>query len=441
MIYLSLSSNLGNRADYLFRAKEAIANIGFEISNESILLETEAILLPNSPAEWNLPYLNMIICGFFDGAPQELLTKLQSIETSLGRKANHLKWSPRTVDIDILLWDALEIDSPELIIPHPELFKRNFIIHLLALLNPELRPLNRSDPALYKSIGEIAHLTQASQHSFLRSLTLRAKLFGILNITPNSFSDGGQYLDSSLAFQRALELSEEGAYAVDIGAQSTRSGASIVGAKEELRNLEPVFELIQARSRDKGYNINLSLDSFTEEVISSLFKRYDISWFNLQKLELSSKTLKLIAEKGAGVIVMHATAVPASKDKIISHDKNPTDEIIAWASNTLTHLKNHGFLEKQIVIDPGLGFGKSKYQDIYLLRSVKALKEAGYKVMIGHSRKSYIQSFVNSEALERDLETVAASDRLIDLGVDYLRVHQVSLHQRFLSAKTAIFGA
>ena len=137
MLYISLGSNLGNRINNLRTAANLITTRCLRNSSVSIVLETEAILPENAPTSWNKPFLNMIIAGETDLSPDALLTVLKSIESEMGRSTPYERWSPRIIDLDILLWDKLEINSSTLKIPHPELINRPFLVHLLALMGVE----------------------------------------------------------------------------------------------------------------------------------------------------------------------------------------------------------------------------------------------------------------------------------------------------------------
>jgi 2-amino-4-hydroxy-6-hydroxymethyldihydropteridine diphosphokinase/dihydropteroate synthase len=136
---------------------------------------------------------------------------------------------------------------------------------------------------------------------------------------------------------------------------------------------------------------------------------------------------------------MHSLAIPSRKDIIIANDRPPINIIMDWASKNIEHLLSLGFKPESIIIDPGIGFSKSPYQDIELMRHTKQLKSLGSPILIGHSRKSYMESFTKQEAKNRDLETIAISALLADKA-DFLRVHNVADHMRFFVAQQAFLG-
>lgn len=417
MIYISIGSNIGNRLSHLQRATELLKKRYLKDLKSSIILETKAILPNGAPPDWNKPFLNMIVYGSCSSSPEELLKGLKQIECDIGRPQVYEKWAPRVIDLDILLWDDLTLGIPDLKIPHPELVNRPFLLHLMAMVNKTFA-FNVQD-------------------CFSKSFTLSPKLMGIVNITPDSFSDGGLYYDANRATKQALQLVSDGASIVDLGAQSTRPGASIKTPEEEYERLKPVLDNLSDYM--KNGDIEVSIDSFWLDVILNVLKHYNIAWVNDQKGDLSSNTLKEVASSGCSVVIMHSLSIPPHKDNIIPHDIDPIDIINNWAEESINRLLALGFDESSIIIDPGIGFGKSMYQNIQILRSIETLQNFGCKVLVGHSRKSFISSFSIESSSNRDLETIATS-AILQNKVDFLRVHNVRDHMRFFVAQAVLKG-
>ncbi|CCE77811.1 MULTISPECIES: dihydropteroate synthase [Wolbachia] len=417
MIYISIGSNIGNRLSHLQKATELLKKRYLKDLKSSIILETKAILPNGAPPDWNKPFLNMIVYGSCSSSPEELLKGLKQIECDIGRPQVYEKWAPRVIDLDILLWDDLTLDIPDLKIPHPELVNRPFLLHLMAMVNKTFA-FNVQD-------------------CFSESFTLSPKLMGIVNITPDSFSDGGLYYDANRATKQALQLVSDGASIVDLGAQSTRPGASIQMPEEEYARLKPVLDNLSDYM--KNGDIEVSIDSFWPDVILNVLKHYNIAWVNDQKGDLNGHTLKAVASSGCSIVIMHSLSIPPHKDNIIPHDTDPIDTINNWAEKSINRLLKLGFDENSIIIDPGIGFGKSMYQNIQILRSIETLQNFGCKVLVGHSRKSFISSFSTEPASNRDLETIATS-AILHNKVDFLRVHNVRDHMRFFVAQAALQG-
>ncbi|HJD57598.1 dihydropteroate synthase [Candidatus Tisiphia endosymbiont of Ptychoptera albimana] len=412
MIYISIGSNLGNRINNLNMAVNLLTQSCLRNSKSSIILETEAILPDNTPPSWNKPFLNMIVAGETDLSPDALLITMKSIESDMGRLAIYEKWAPRIIDLDILLWDELEINTPQLTIPHPELSTRPFLQHLLALM--ELQPWTKMP------------LT----NSFSKSFVLNPAIVGVVNVTNDSFSDGGQFNNPDKAIEQIQELASDGASIIEIGAQSTRPGAVIHTPEEEYNKLKPVLDGITTLI-NKGM-LKVSIDSFWSSTVKRLLENYQISWINDVKGDFDNRTLKSIAEKGCKLCFMHSLSIPPNQELILSLEHRPISLIKEWGKQSIERLLNIGFSQENIILDPGIGFGKSSYQNIEILRYVQELRSLDVQIMVGHSRKSYIQAFSTVDAKNRDIETIATSLALKD-KVDFLRVHNVRNHMRFFT--------
>ena len=440
MIYISIGSNLGDRLDNI---KRAINLLKIEIFNDlqfTPILETQALMPKDAPPEWNKPFLNIIVCGKVSVSLEDLLEKLKEIEVKLGRSKLHEKWGPRIIDLDILLWDNVVINTASLVVPHPELCNRPFFVHMLALINPMLKyPNVISHRHRNKTFGEIAGSFPNITECYDKIFTFHPQLVGIVNVTPDSFSDGGEYFAYKKAIEHALELAEAGATVVELGAQSTRPSAKVIDADEEYDRLLPVLDGLLKEM--KAGTIKISVDTFNIEVIRKILEYYPVSWINDVKGDLDNETLQKIAEQGCKIVVMHSLSVPVQKGEYLNEGKHPSDNVNKWAERIIERLCKCGFQKDSIIIDPGVGFGKSPYQNLVLIRNAKQMKKFGCPVLFGHSRKSYMTAFSKSPVIDRDLETIAISDCLNECEIDYLRVHNVRDHQRFFIAKQLIYGS
>ncbi len=439
MIYISIGSNIGNRLTFLDQAVLLLKERHLKNLQCSIVLETKAILPPEAPSDWNKPFLNMIVCGNTNQSPSELLEGLKTIERELGRPITYERYSPRVIDLDIIFFDEQLVHTPDLQVPHPELCNRPFIVHLMALLNPYQRyPFITNHPFSKKTFFEIAQSVPNLQECFTRTFTLYPKLVGVLNITPDSFSDGNLYLQSESAIEKALALHSEGATIIELGAQSTRPSAQFLDAKTEYERLAPVLSGIYDRISAK--NILISIDSFSSSVILPILERYPIAWVNDVKGDLEDDTLRTISKHGCKIVIMHSLGIPPTTKMRLSDELDPITAIQEWIKIKTDHLIDCGFKPNDIIIDPGIGFGKSVYQNIWLLRFVDELKKMGFQTLLGHSRKSYMSAFSKVAPSDRDLETIAISEHLWQSKVDFLRVHNVMHHQRFFVAQQSITG-
>lgn len=389
MIYLALGSNLGNRLENLRLALNELSK-AFCIKKISPVIETNAILLPESPSNWNLNYLNMMVSGDTDLSPQDLLNFIKSIEIKLGRNMKAERWSPRKIDIDIVMYNDQSIQLDQLTVPHKEISNRNFWKYLLETLG---YCTNDPDVNNFKAINYFA---------------LSPKLIKIVNVTPDSFSDGGKFFNPDDAITDAEQSYLNGAAYIDLGAQSTRPGYVEIPYQEEIKRLEPVIDGISS-------NIPLSIDSYFDEVIEFFLNKPNFKIVNDIRSRLSDTTLKKIADNKMKIITM----------------MDGTD--LQVLKNQIAHLRNCGLTD--IIVDPGLGFGKTKFENIKILQNINSLKDLGCEVLIAHSRKSFCSLFSNKSAFERDIETIAVSDFVAKYGVDYLRVHNLQDHMRFFVAQ------
>ena len=417
-VYISIGSNLGCRINYLRQAVHLLSKNYLRNVQCSIILETKCILPEHAPDAWNKDFLNMIVVGHTDLSPQVLLQGLKLIESQIGRQKKYSRWSPRIIDLDILIWPGVQVHSTDLTIPHPELQNRPFFLHLLQMMGA----------------GDFTnHILPKA--SFSKSLVLFPKFVGVVNITSDSFSDGGEFNIPEKAVSHILRLANDGASVIEIGAQSTRPGAIINSPQEEYQKLKQVLDNIKPLLANN--NIVLSIDSFWPTVIHEVLNHYPIAWINDVKGDLDDKTLRLIAERNCKLCIMHSLTVPASNQHILPLEQSPMKIIIAWANQQIERLLLLGFKPENIIIDPGIGFGKSIYQNLDILKNLGQLKNLGTPVLLGHSRKSYISAFSTQAAYNRDIETIAVSS-LVNNDADFLRVHNVADHMRFFVAKHAI---
>ncbi len=392
MIYLALGSNLGNRFENLRLAIEELKKV-FRIEKVSPVIETKAVLLPNSPSSWDLPYLNMMIAGDTDLSPEDLLKFIKSTEQKLGRDLEAHRWSPREIDIDIVLYNDLKIESQTLTIPHLHAFKRDFWNFLL------------------ETIGYSTNDLEVNNFKALNYFVLYPKFIKIINVTPDSFSDGGKFFNPENAISEANSSYLNGATYIDLGAQSTRPGYIEISYQEEIKRLEPVIEGI-------SNNIPFSIDTYFDEVIEYFLNKPNFKLVNDIRSKLSDSTLKKIANRGLKIITM----------------LDGTDPDIL--KNQINHLKVCGL--QNIIVDPGIGFGKTKFENLKILKNINYLRDSGCEVLIAHSRKSFCALFSNLPASERDIETIAVSDFVTNCGADYLRIHNLQDHMRFFVTKKMI---
>ena len=395
MIYLAFGSNLGNRFENFRKGLKLLSEF-FDCKIMSHIIETEALLLEGSPESWNIPYLNMVVGGETRLDPFELLARLKSIEQQVGRDLSAPVWSPRILDLDIVFYHDEVVNTDRLKIPHVGVRDRDFLQFLLREVGCEKIP-----PEMLLNI---------ENYKPLNHYVLDPKLVGIVNVTPDSFSDGGKFSEAVAAENRVHELQSQGAYVIELGAQSTRPGYIEVSPNEEISRLQSILE----NCRDVDC---FGIDSYFDDVVQFALKYQNVRWINDQRAQLSRETIKKIADANVKLVTMlHGTD-------------------FSWFRERISQLQNFGMACENIVIDPGIGFGKTKSENITILKNIDKLKEYGCEIMVGHSRKSFMEKFSSEKAENRDIETLAISYFLDDHGVDYLRVHNIRDHMRIFCAK------
>ena len=258
------------------------------------------------------------------------------------------------------------------------------------------------------------------------------QLLGILNVTPDSYSDG--YGDPQEAFLRLQNLLGEGANIIDIGGEATNPKVVPISAEEEIRRLQPVFDLFVERLGEKIREVSFSLDSRHAKTHKTFVPKYKIAYVNDVSGLTDPHLIDVVGESQAKAFVMHSVTVPASSEHLLPDDVPAIEKLLFWAEETVERLLKAGLSSSQIILDPGIGFGKSPKQSINILENIHRLKAFGYPVLVGHSRKSFMSAFLSRSFQDRDLETAVLSVEMVRRGVDYLRIHNVEMTKRALMA-------
>jgi len=250
-------------------------------------------------------------------------------------------------------------------------------------------------------------------------------IMGVLNVTPDSFYDGGRYLRLSDALRRVEKMINEGAHIIDVGGESTRPGSSPVSCEEEADRVIPVIEEIR-RNFDVFISIDTYKSSVAEEAISSGADMIN----DISGLTFDKKMADLVASDNIPVVVSHIKGTPKDMQKNPYYE-DPVKEIKQFLEKRVALLKEKGAY--QIIIDPGIGFGKRVSDNIEIIKNIREFKKLGYPVLIGHSRKSFIGYLLGNLPPEERLEgTLAITAYLAMKEVNILRVHDVKENVRVI---------
>ncbi len=259
-------------------------------------------------------------------------------------------------------------------------------------------------------------------------LTRRPLLMGILNVTPDSFSDGGRYFDHQAAIEHGEQLAAEGADILDIGGESTRPGAEPVPLEEELRRVIPVVEALAPR-----LSIPISIDTSKAMVARQAIIAGAAIVNDVTALRGDPDMVDVVRETGAGVCLMHMKGTPRTMQQEAVYE-DVVSEVASFLLSRCRELESAGIPSDRLAIDPGLGlFAKTPHQNWQIIQGLQQLRSLGYPLVIGHSRKRFIREVVGNDFRSVLWGTVGVGLLLAAGGVDILRVHDVKAMREALA--------
>ena len=247
----------------------------------------------------------------------------------------------------------------------------------------------------------------------------RPLLMGIVNVTPDSFFDGGQFCDPQRAVAHALRLVEEGADLLDIGAESTRPGALPVDEQEERRRLVPVVAAVA-----KAVSVPISVDTSKAEVAKAAIDAGAIMVNDVTALRGDSAMVGVVAQAGVALVLMHMQGTPDIMQHAPRYD-DVVGEVAQFLAERVRYAIDHGVARERIVVDPGIGFGKTLGHNLDLLANLRAFAELGYPLLVGPSRKGFIGQLTDQSVEARGWGTAGVVALAVEQGANILRVHDV----------------
>jgi dihydropteroate synthase len=257
------------------------------------------------------------------------------------------------------------------------------------------------------------------------------QIMGIVNASPESFSDGGRYATLHDQVVRALELVEQGADLIDVGGESGVTGIAAIDAEEEVRRVVPLVEKLAAEG------VRVSVDTWKPLVARAALAAgaqmiNDVS--GLRDVELADAC----AEAGASLVVMHTRAEPKVKE--FPQYDDVVEDVVQFVRERVELALSHGVAKDRIVVDPGPDFAKTPAQTVEVLRALPALRELGYPVLLAVSRKDFVGALTGRAPRDREAGTLAAIGAGVDAGAEILRVHHVAATVDFLKVRAALAG-
>ncbi|KAJ2721889.1 trifunctional dihydropteroate synthetase [Coemansia sp. Benny D115] len=488
--YIALGTNIGDRLANLHRALVHLNNDlpkSFVVET-SFLYETAPMYVTDQPA-----FLNGACLVKTELEPIQLLDALQGIEARMGRDYSMYRNGPRVIDLDILFYDELVMKTDRLTIPHPLLHERRFQLGPLCDIDSDLmhHRMGKTSGALYRHLtthsdvpNDIVRVTPLKtrrhsgtdkeksgsndgDNSLLRTLSpewqKETMFMGILNCTPDSFSDGGDHDSVDQAVEHALELVKAGADIIDIGGQSTRPGATQVGVDNEIQRILPVIQ----RIREQGIDVPISVDTFYADVAAAALDAGADIINDVTGGYFDPKMLPLVAERQCPYILMHMRGDPATMTQLNDYSEYDGDVVRGTRfelSQRVRAALDCGVPRWNIILDPGIGFAKEGAQNFEILRrlpelTAKNIRAAGnrssgtkdaaddvsgegeegfidedlavelvhYPVLVGSSRKRFIGSATGkANAKDRVWGTAATVTAAVQGGASIVRVHDVA---------------
>lgn len=445
-VVIALGSNVGDRIHNFNEALELMNKAGIRITRHACLYETAPAYVTNQPH-----FLNSAVRAVSKLGPHELLGVLKKIEKDMGR-TDGIRYGPRPIDLDILFYGKFKVHSDILTIPHERIWERPFVMApLIDLLGSDAdcdtvacwHSFSLHSGGLFGSWEKMGGESLIGKEGMKRVLpvkndfwdwSLRTSIMGVLNVTPDSFSDGGKFLTVEDAVSQARLMISEGANMIDIGAQSTRPMATWISADEELDRLIPVLEAVVGMPEAERKLI--SVDTFYSKVASEAVGKGAHLVNDVSAGQLDPNMLRVVADLKVPYIAMHMRGNPSTMQS--SENLLYDDVCKEVASELYLRVKDaelSGIPAWRIIIDPGIGFSKKAEQNLDILMGLpdiraeiarKSLAMSYSPVLIGTSRKRFLGDICSRTAAdERDPATIASVTASVLGGANIVRVHNV----------------
>nr|AQX44198.1 hypothetical protein [Apostasia odorata] len=444
-IVIALGSNVGDRVNNFNEALRLMKKSGIQITRHACLYETEPAYMTNQPL-----FLNSAVRGTTKLKPDELLKALKLIEKQMGR-TDGIRYGPRPIDLDILFYGNHKIESEGLNIPHVSICERPFVLApLIDLLGTSINDVEASWHSfsrcnggffeLWKTLGGDSSIGKEGLRrvfpirSQLLDWSKRTHVMGVLNLTPDSFSDGGKFQELDAAVAHVKQLLSDGADIIDIGAQSTRPSAHRLSPAEELQRLIPILDAVMQIPEVEGKL--LSVDTFYAEVAYEAVKRGAHIVNDISGGKLDPDILTVVAELGVPYVVMHLRGEPRTMQSEKNlHYEDVCGVVASELYARVSEAEISGIPLWRIILDPGIGFAKRTEHNLEILMGLESMRREIAKrslatshapLVVGPSRKRFLGEICGrDDAVERDPATVAAVTAGILAGANIIRVHNV----------------
>lgn len=466
--FIAFGSNVGPSLANIKDSIQELEKRGIKVVDTSSIYESDPMYVVDQAKFYN---------GVFKTEtklkPLELLAALKDIEYNAFKRVKEMDNGPRSIDLDIALYDNIVYNKPDLVIPHVGMLERSFVLKPLAQLvsSEEIHPLTAEtfhshleqitdpDPSVQKSaaLRVVVPLQKSQEQEQQKQLvfdpethTLPTVIMAILNATPDSFSDGGTYDTVESVVAAARTFVEQGASILDIGGVSTRPGSQAPSADEEINRVVPVVAAIRA---DKFFdNVAISVDTYRAQVARAAVAAGADIINDISAGTLDPDMLTTVADLDVPIVLNHSRGTPETMTSLADYrlpesafEENEnlratvlpnSDEAVLRVVGAELESRVHSALAAgvkrwQIILDPGIGFAKKLPHNLALVRRLDKLREReglkGYAWLVGASRKKFIGSVTGKDVpAERVLGTAATVTALVQGGADIVRVHDVA---------------
>jgi len=295
---------------------------------------------------------------------------------------------------------------------------------------PDLHLLGQSVKEILRNLSRVHYTIRCRKRTF--TLGKRTLLMGVLNVTPDSFSDGGLFFDKETAIAHGLKMIKEGADFIDIGGESTRPGSKPLGLDEELRRVIPVIE-----SLTKAGDVPISIDTYKSTVAKKAIEAGAQIINDISGLHLDPSLSQVAAEADVPLVLMHMRGNPETMQKNI-HYESLFSEIIQYLKASIQRAESAGVDSEQIIIDPGIGFGKTAEDNLLILKNLQEFKILGRPLLLGTSRKSFIGKILDADATKRLEGTLSSIAVGVLNGAHIIRCHDVLQAKRAIAIADAV---
>jgi dihydropteroate synthase len=296
-----------------------------------------------------------------------------------------------------------------------------------------LQPLGQSLKETLKNISKTHYTIRCRKQTL--TLGKRTYLMGALNVTPDSFSDGGLFFDKEKAIIQGLRMVEEGADIIDVGGESTRPGSKPLGLEEELRRVIPVIE-----SLAKKIDIPISIDTYKSTVARKAIEVGAQIVNDISGLHFDPGLAQVVAKEDIPIILMHIRGTPETMQKDVHYD-SLFSEIFQYLGDSIQRAESAGLDPQQIIIDPGIGFGKTLEDNLLIIKNLFEFRILGKPILLGTSRKSFIGKILNADVTDRLEGTLSSIAIEVLNGAHIIRCHDVLQAKKAIAVADAIHMA